>query len=398
MKSLCGFIILIARQLNAYPTSIPYVHVISTLLSDGRASAVLDKQFRGTNHVGILARCFCGRVYMKKHPDLNNEAPPGYCDWAPSIDIPCMYHHLLRCDLESVNELRIAEEKAFRKDPRSHWSGRVSDIPYAESPSKNENTAYLCALLHCLHRLDDRACRLTIYCRIHAFLIKKEDFEYGVRHLCNRAWWAKSQVRDKIETHAGRITFLTEVLMNTSIGCSLAPIGCTNTTVRAHLAEDPGRYVKPTAGTAKYADAGIIHSNQDATVDTSRSFGYKTDEFNCVASIMSNTEVHPINSGPKIAFWVVGGDYCGRSHDFECDGVGGIEVRNAFAERGFDDTRTTKFLVPRAARPKAVHAMEGTLAIWYNRAVAAIVVICVLYTAAITVVWSLIYRIPLPAS
>lgn len=177
--------------------------------------------------------------------------------------------------------------------------------------------------------------------------------------------------------------------------------------------------VKPTARTAEFADAGIIHFNQDATVDTSRSFGYKTDEFTyCVAPIVSrNAEVHPLSGGPKITFWAVGKDCCGRSHDFECDGAGEIEVRNAFVERDFDNTWITKFLVPRAARPKFIHAVEAakathnlrsddpdtimlvrwaaapeeTLTVWYNRAVTAIVVICVLYTVAITVVWSLIH-------
>lgn len=179
--------------------------------------------------------------------------------------------------------------------------------------------------------------------------------------------------------------------------------------------------VPPSARSAEYADAGIIKFTDEAALDTSRSFGYKGDDFTyCVAPVVSRTEsVHPKSSGPKVAFWAVGKDCCGNRRDFECDGAGETEVRNAFALKDLEKDALTKLLVPRSVRPqylKAVRAAEALhnmqsenpenillvrwaadpeqiLEVWYTRAKVTVAIACVIYAVLVTLVWTGIHLI-----
>lgn len=177
--------------------------------------------------------------------------------------------------------------------------------------------------------------------------------------------------------------------------------------------------VLPSAKTAEFADAGILSFTADATLDTSRSFGYKADDFTyCVAPVVSRTTpVHPTSAGPKVTFWAVGKDCCGNRREFECDGAGETEVTSAFTVRDVDYNFVTKRLVPRTSRPlylmavdaaKALHNLKSenddsiilvrwaadpkdTLEVWRNRAYIACGVVCILYTVIITILWSFIH-------
>jgi len=173
------------------------------------------------------------------------------------------------------------------------------------------------------------------------------------------------------------------------------------------------------ASTAEYADAGILRFAKDAALDTTRSFGFKADDYTyCVAPVVSReTEVHPSSSGPKVTFWAVGKDCCGSRREFECDGAGETEVRSAFTVQDIDHNFITKFLVPRTSRPqylkavdaaKAIHNLRSendekiilvrwaadpkdTLDVWYNRAMIAVGVSCMVYSVLITITWSLVH-------
>lgn len=177
--------------------------------------------------------------------------------------------------------------------------------------------------------------------------------------------------------------------------------------------------VPATARTAEFADAGILRFREDATLDTTRSFGLKADDFTyCVAPVVSRTsEVHPSSHGPKVTFWAVGKDCCGSRREFECDGAGETEVRSAFTVRDINHNFLTKLLVPRTSRPeylkaisaaKAIHNLESedeekmilvrwsadpkdTLEVWYNRAQIAAGVSCILFSVIVSIVWSFIH-------
>jgi len=177
--------------------------------------------------------------------------------------------------------------------------------------------------------------------------------------------------------------------------------------------------VPPSAKTAEYADAGILKFTEDATLDTSRSFGYKAEDFTyCVAPVVSrNAAVHPSSAGPKVTFWAVGKDCCGNRREFECDGAGETEVRSAFTMRDIDYNFVTKRIVPRTSRPlylaavdaaKALHNLKSendesiilvrwaadpkdTLEVWRERAQIACGVSCLLYAVLVTVIWSTIH-------
>lgn len=184
-----------------------------------------------------------------------------------------------------------------------------------------------------------------------------------------------------------------------------------------HLAVSGRKYkaVPPNGRAAEYADAGIIKFTDDAVLDTSRAFGYKASDFTyCVAPVISNeVSVSPLSSGPKISFWAVGKDCCGNRRDFECDGAGDLEVKNAFTVNDLPKDWLTDLLVPKTSRPmylkaieaaKALHNLrsedanrillvrwaadpETTLDVWYSRAVAAVVTSCVLYSLTVIVIW-----------
>lgn len=177
--------------------------------------------------------------------------------------------------------------------------------------------------------------------------------------------------------------------------------------------------VSPTAKTAEYADAGIIRFTADSVLDTSRSFGFKAQDFTyCVAPVVSSTvPVHPDSSGPAISFWAVGKDCCGNRRDFECDGAGQAEVRNAFSVKEPEKDALTELLVPRTARPmylkaiaaaKVMHGLtsedddnillvrwasdpEKILQVWHNRAVIAVVASSILYAIVIVFIWTSIH-------
>jgi len=188
-----------------------------------------------------------------------------------------------------------------------------------------------------------------------------------------------------------------------------------------HLAVSGRKYknVPPTGATAEYADAGIIRFTDDAVLDTSRAFGYKASDFTyCVAPVISNeASVSPLSAGPKISFWAVGKDCCGNRRDFECDGAGDLEVKNAFTVSDLPKDWLTETLVPKTSRPmylkaieaaKALHNLRSedptkillvrwaadpdtTLGVWYNRAVVAVVTACILYSVVIVLVWGYIH-------
>lgn len=177
--------------------------------------------------------------------------------------------------------------------------------------------------------------------------------------------------------------------------------------------------VPPSAKTAEYADAGILKFTEDATLDTSRSFGYKADDFTyCVAPVVSrNDAVHPTSAGPKVTFWAVGKDCCGNRREFECDGAGETEVRSSFTVRDVGYNFVTKRIVPRTSRPlylaavdaaKALHNLRSesddeiilvrwaadpldTLEVWSQRAKIACAVACIVYSVCVTMLWSFIH-------
>jgi len=174
--------------------------------------------------------------------------------------------------------------------------------------------------------------------------------------------------------------------------------------------------VPPLARTAEFADGGILGFSDDATLDTSRSFGFKASDFTyCVAPVVSKTaEVHPTSAGQKITFWAVGKDCCGSRSDFDCDGAGDTEVRSAFTVRDVNFNWVQKLMVPRTSRPqylkavaaaKAVHNLQSendeeiillrwaadphdTLKVWSNRTMIAVAVACILYSVFIIVLWT----------
>lgn len=168
----------------------------------------------------------------------------------------------------------------------------------------------------------------------------------------------------------------------------------------------------------EYADAGIIKFASDTTLDTSKAFGYKGDDFTyCAAPVVSRTDyIHPMSSGPKVTFWAVGLDCCGNRRDFECDGAGETEVKNAFTVNELPKTAITDILVPRSKREfymksvKAAMALhnlysnpdevilvrwasepETTLLVWLNRAIITAVFTCVMYAIVVTLLWTAIH-------
>jgi hypothetical protein len=177
--------------------------------------------------------------------------------------------------------------------------------------------------------------------------------------------------------------------------------------------------VSPFAKPAEYADAGVMSFSQDAALDTSRSFGYKAQDFTyCVAPVVSRTaSVHPDSAGPKVSFWAVGQDCCGNRNQFECDGAGHDEFRNAFAVKEPDKDVLTQFLVPKSneamyfkaiAAAKAVHNLRSadeenillirwtadptsSLKVWYDRAIVGAVMSSVIYAIVISIVWTAIH-------
>lgn len=188
-----------------------------------------------------------------------------------------------------------------------------------------------------------------------------------------------------------------------------------------YLAKSGREYknVPATARTAEYADAGIIFFQDDATLDTSRAFGYRGEDFTyCVAPVISRqASVHPLSAGPKITFWAVGEDCCGKRREFECDGAGEMEVASGFTVRDVPHSLITRYLVPNTHRPEYLKAVQGakaihnlrsededkvilvrwasdpkdTLEVWNNRAVVAVIVAIVLYSVIIIVAWSSIH-------
>jgi len=174
--------------------------------------------------------------------------------------------------------------------------------------------------------------------------------------------------------------------------------------------------VGPVAKSAMYADAGIIQFTTDAALDTSRSFGLKGEDFTyCVAPVVSRSaSVHPESAGPKVSFWAVGKDCCGNRRDFECDGAGETETRNAFTVGEMEKDALTKILVPTSSRPQYLKAVEAAkalhnlqsedesnvilvrwaadpdriLQVWHDRAKIAVVVACVLHAIIITFLWT----------
>jgi len=177
--------------------------------------------------------------------------------------------------------------------------------------------------------------------------------------------------------------------------------------------------VSPFAKSAEYMDAGIIKFTADSVLDTSRTFGFKAQDYTyCVAPVVSSTvPVHPDSSGPAISFWAVGEDCCGNRGDFRCDGAGDQEVRNAFAVKESEKDALTQLLVPRTARPmylkaiaaaKVLHGLksedddnillvrwasdpEDILQVRHNRAVIAVVASSILYAVVITIIWTTIH-------
>jgi len=177
--------------------------------------------------------------------------------------------------------------------------------------------------------------------------------------------------------------------------------------------------VAPVSRAAEFADAGIIRFTEDAALDTSRSFGFKGDDFTyCVAPVVSRTaSVHPSSEGPKVSFWAVGKDCCGNRRDFECDGAGEVETRNAFTVNELDKDFLTRMLVPKSSKfeymkaveaAKALHSLRSEndeqvvlvrwasepreiLEVWKNRTIVMCGLSCAFYAVFITVVWSLIH-------
>merc|ERR1719498_2107411 len=96
-----------------------------------------------------------------------------------------------------------------------------------------------------------------------------------------------------------------------------------------------------------------------------KSFGFKANDFTyCVAPVVSRTaSVHPDSGGPKVSFWAVGKDCCGNRGNFECDGAGETEVRNAFTVGEMEKDTLTKLLVPRTSRPMYLKAIEAAKAL-----------------------------------
>lgn len=174
--------------------------------------------------------------------------------------------------------------------------------------------------------------------------------------------------------------------------------------------------VSPTAKAAVYADAGIIRFSEDSALDTSRAFGYKGDDFTyCVAPVVSReAAVHPSSGGPKVSFWAVGKDCCGNRRDFECDGAGETETRNAFTVKELQKDWFTSLLVPKTSRPsylkavkaaKALHNLQSEndeqvilvrwaaepteiLEVWHERAKLAVGLGCLFYAVGITLLWT----------
>jgi len=174
--------------------------------------------------------------------------------------------------------------------------------------------------------------------------------------------------------------------------------------------------VPPSARSAEYADAGIIKFTDEAALDTSRSFGYKGDDFTyCVAPVVSReAAVHPSSGGPKVSFWAVGKDCCGNRRDFECDGAGETETRNAFTVKELQKDWFTSLLVPKTSRPsylkavkaaKALHNLQSEndeqvilvrwaaepteiLEVWHERAKLAVGLGCLFYAVGITLLWT----------
>lgn len=177
--------------------------------------------------------------------------------------------------------------------------------------------------------------------------------------------------------------------------------------------------VEPSARTEEYADAGILKFTPDASLDTSRSFGLKGNDFTyCVAPVVSRSAaVHPHSSGPQISFWAVGRDCCGNRQNFECDGASETEVRSAFAVRDLERDWLTRLVVPRTMRPqylkavnaaKALHDLESeneeeiillrwatdpetTLKVWYDRAILSCTLACFIFGIVITGLWTFVH-------
>jgi len=178
--------------------------------------------------------------------------------------------------------------------------------------------------------------------------------------------------------------------------------------------------VSPTAKTAEYADAGIIRFTVDSALDTSRSFGYKAQDFTyCVAPVVSRTvPVHPDSSGPAISFWAVGKDCCGNRANFACDGANQAEVRNGFSVKDPEKDALTELLVPAngdrplylkaIAAAKVLHGLDSAddsnvilvrwaadpdaiLQVWHHRAIFAVAGSSIIYSALIIIIWTSIH-------
>lgn len=189
-----------------------------------------------------------------------------------------------------------------------------------------------------------------------------------------------------------------------------------------HLAVSGRKYqdVPPTGKVGEYADAGIIRFSQDATLDTSRAFGFKAEDYTyCVAPVVSReASIHPHSTGPRISFWAVGKDCCGNRRDFECDGAGETETKNAFTVNDLDKDMLMKFLVPRSSKNEYLKAIQGAIAlhnlppnsneddmvlvrwaaepekileVWHNRAKVAVAISCGVYAVFITILWASVH-------
>merc|ERR1719453_1774856 len=79
--------------------------------------------------------------------------------------------------------------------------------------------------------------------------------------------------------------------------------------------------VLPSEPAAAHADAGKITFASVATVDTTKSVGYKRGQTYCVAPIMEPA------GGQRVEFWAVGLNCCSGRNDFRCGDAGDPTVK-----------------------------------------------------------------------
>merc|ERR1712232_943230 len=82
------------------------------------------------------------------------------------------------------------------------------------------------------------------------------------------------------------------------------------------------------AGASAYLDAGVIHFDSDAMVDSQRSLGLKSHGLTyCVAPVLSKSRAaeHGDTVLP-VEFWAVGPDCCSSRSNFECGNAGDVDA------------------------------------------------------------------------